>query len=409
MLWIKRGTITILALLIVAIVGVYATGNGPLLKIFWSISTGAPDLPFDANEQPGKRPDYSEERNWSALPSKKDLADLVPEGITSLYPQGESPVDVFFVHPTGFLKGSSWTSSMDPDSSTEENTQWMMANQASPYNGCCNVYAPRYREASIFTYMRADEMTRDAVLGFAYQDVERAFDYYLDHYNNGRPFILASHSQGTHHSLGLLHQKIDGTPLAKRMIAAYLIGGFSDRAEFENLNDIALCNSPEQLHCVAHWDTYSEALQDEHEPIDTLCINPLTWTVDGPRAGREKHRGAVPVSGEYTLEFSGDDTARGVTFEALKSPIKNLVEAQCDGGRLYITDQSDADWGKLAAGGSNYHGLDYPMFHMDIRDNAILRTQTYLRQQAEATAVDTEPMAAESEPQATHQEPSATE
>lgn len=385
MVWVKRGILAILALLAIGLIGVFATGKGPLLRVVWDISTGAPELPFDAATQPGTAPDYSEPRNWAALPTRDDLADLVPAGVDSLHAPGASPVDVFFVHPTGFLKGSSWTFSMDPDTSTEENTQWMMANQASPYNGCCNVYAPRYRQASIFAYLRADEMTRDAALGFAYKDVERAFEYYLEHYNNGRPFILASHSQGTHHGLSLLHQKIDGTPLAKRMIAAYLIGGYSSRAEFENLDDIALCNSPEQLHCVAHWDTYSEAFRDEHEALDTLCVNPLTWTVDGALASRDKHQGAVPVAGEYHLDFAGDDAARGVVFAPLQAPIANLVEAQCAGGRLYINDQSDTDWGNLAAAGDTYHGLDYPMFHMDIRNNAILRATTYLQRQA-ATA-----------------------
>jgi hypothetical protein len=45
----------------------------------------------------------------------------------------------------------------------------MMANQASAYNGCCNVYAPRYRQANIFAYFRGN---RDEVL---------AFDYFLEH------------------------------------------------------------------------------------------------------------------------------------------------------------------------------------------------------------------------------------
>jgi hypothetical protein len=68
-----------------------------------------------------------------------------------------------------------------------------MANQASVFNGCCDVYAPRYREAAIHVFF-GDAARRDAVLGFAYQDVERAFDYFLEHFSNGRPFVIASHS-----------------------------------------------------------------------------------------------------------------------------------------------------------------------------------------------------------------------
>ena len=56
------------------------------------------------------------------------------------YIQATAPVDVFFIHPTGYLAGDTWTFSMDPNTKAEENTQWMMANQASAYNGCCKVY-----------------------------------------------------------------------------------------------------------------------------------------------------------------------------------------------------------------------------------------------------------------------------
>ena len=67
-----------------------------------------------------------------------DEADLIPlgeEGIDQL----NSEVDVFFVHPTGYLKGKHWTDPLEQESATKENTQWMMANQASVFNGCCNL------------------------------------------------------------------------------------------------------------------------------------------------------------------------------------------------------------------------------------------------------------------------------
>ena len=390
MVWMKRILITLLALMALLAIGIVTTGKGPVAKMAFDIATKAPALPFDPESQPAPPPDYSDEANWAALPSKDDLADLVPEGSTNMYDQGESPVDVFFVHPSGFLKGSSWTFSMDANTSTEENTKWMMANNASPYNGCCNVYAPRYRQASMFTYMRADEATRDEILGFAYQDVVSAFEHYLQHYNNGRPFVLASHSQGTHHNVGLLREHIDGKPVAKQMVAAYLIGGFASRTSFEGLKNIALCDSPTQLSCVVHWDTYSEAVKEENEPSDVVCVNPLTWRLDGPRAGKENHVGAVKSSGEYHADFSGDDTARDIEFKALGKPLANYVEAECSGGRLYITDQSDTTFGKKGSMGGTYHGLDYPMFYMDIRDNAILRVNTYLAQQAAEAEAEAE-------------------
>ncbi|MAT94638.1 MAG: hypothetical protein CME59_18860 [Halioglobus sp.] len=378
MRWLKRGLLALLALLAIALTLIVATGNVPTARLLYDFATGAPDEPFDPGDAVPP-PDYADEHNWAALPSRQDLADLVPAGVERGVAQGQAPVDVFFIHPTGFLKGSSWTFSMDADTSTEENTRWMIANQASPYNGCCNVYAPRYRQASIYTYFAADEATREAVLGFAYTDVERAFDYFLAHYNQGRPFILASHSQGTHHGIRLLREKIDGTPLAARMVAAYLIGGGLETAQFDDLQDIALCDAPRQLHCAVHWDTWSEAVREDQDPLPNVCTNPLTWRLDGPRAGREQHVGAVPDSGEYHVELSGDDAARDVIFAPHDAPLPKHVEAECAGGRLFVSDQSATPFGERGIAG-NYHGLDYTLFYMDIRENAQLRVDAYLQE-----------------------------
>ena len=82
-----------------------------------------------------------------------------------------------------------------------------MANQASAFNGCCSIYAPYYRQASIYSYYDTDEV-REEIHAFVYQDVKKAFEYFIKNYSNGRPFIIASHSQGTHHSLDCLLRKL---------------------------------------------------------------------------------------------------------------------------------------------------------------------------------------------------------
>ena len=112
------------------------------------------------------------------------------------------------------MNGAEWNSPLDANSQTEENTKWMLANQASSFNGCCAIYAPRYREASIFRYISATPDLYKKAGDFAYVDVDRAFTYFLEHYSKGRPFIIASHSQGTEHGFNLIRRRIDGTPLA---------------------------------------------------------------------------------------------------------------------------------------------------------------------------------------------------
>ena len=156
---------------------------------------GGPDHPFNPKDAVPQL-DYSKEGSWASLPSIDDEADLIPAGEEGA-DQLNSKADVFFVHPTGYLKGHHWTDPLAEKSATKENTQWMMANQASAYNGCCSIYAPHYRQASIYSYFGTDEL-REEVHAFVYQDVKKAFEYFIKNLSNGRPFIIASHSQGTH-------------------------------------------------------------------------------------------------------------------------------------------------------------------------------------------------------------------
>ncbi len=325
-------------------------------------------------------PDYADAASWAALPGKPGPAGLVPAGVA---PSPADPkVDVFFIHPTGYMNGADWNSPLDADSQTEENTRWMMANQASAFNGCCAIYAPRYREASIFRYVGAKPELFKKAGDFAYADVDRAFSYFLEHYSKGRPFIIASHSQGTEHGFNLIKRRIDGTPLAQRLVAAYLIGGGITDKAVDALKTVHACASPTDLHCVIHWATYGEGAT----PVRTdtkdklLCVNPLTWLRDGPLAPAALNKGSVPSSGRFQIKFWGSDRSSGVQFPPLAAPLKGHTTAACRGGFLFAQDQKGSEFNRLAIVGKNYHGLDYPLFAMDIRENAQARVAAYLAQ-----------------------------
>jgi len=372
---------------VLLLVGIVLAATGKLAPLlFWAFVTwNKPDHDFDPALAVAP-PNYSDRVYWAAHPSKADPADLIPEGVEVLYQQGEAPVDVFFIHPTGYLSGESWTSPMKLDSATEENTQWMMGNQASAFNGCCNVYAPRYRQASIFSYL-VDTSTREQVLGFAYEDVADAFDYYIEHYNKGKPFLIASHSQGSHHGHRLLREKLDGTSLADRMVAAYMIGsvGYSySESYFNALETITPCESPAQTGCVIHWDTYGDGgteptflLGDE----PSLCTNPLSWTVTTERVEASENLGAVESSGTYNTSVA-NQTSTGNTPKRLSAPLRNYTWARCSDGRLYVADQQGSVFDPGEQGeDKSYHVLDYQLFHMNIRSNAELRARTFLTTQ----------------------------
>jgi hypothetical protein len=321
-------------------------------------------------------PDYAQASSWAAWPGRESLADMLPQGIEQR--TGARAVDVFFIHPTGYLNGGDWNSPMNSNSRTEENTKWMMANQASAFNGCCNVYAPRYREASIFRYWGAPEDIAQKTMDFAYADVVRAFEHYLATENKGRPFIIASHSQGTWHALRLIQDKIDGTSLQPSMVAAFIIGGQVRNAEVSALKSVKVCDGSSQTGCIVHWATFLEGANVPPMMSDLVCVNPLNWRRDGAQASAEFHQGGVPASGKFSSRLWGDDEPQGVVFEPLGAPMPKLTWAACKDGILRVADQSGNPLGKLAIFG-NYHGLDYPLFHMDIRKNVDERVAAYLQ------------------------------
>jgi hypothetical protein len=217
---------------------------------------------------------------------------------------------------------------------------------------------------------------------FAYADVDRAFSWFLEHYSKGRPFILASHSQGTEHGFRLLKQRIDGTPLAARLVAAYLIGYNISDKQAAQLKTVHVCDSATDLHCFVHWATFGEGGTPRFDTNDKLvCVNPLNWRRDGTMAPKNMSQGAEPLTGTFSPDLLRSDTAKGVVFGPLKAPMKAWTWAECRGGILTVADQSGGPFAAIDMGGKNYHGLDYPIFAMDIRENAKARVAAWLKEQ----------------------------
>src|ERR1700761_1702621 len=173
-----------------------------------------PQGPFDADNAP-PAPDYAQPQAWLAFPGRKGRERSVPAGLAAI-DEARAPADVFFIHPTTYLRSDGWGVPFNaPDRDAVFNGP-VLFGQASVFNGCCRIYAPHYRQVSLVG------LKNMAAVALAYSDVARAFRYYIAHENHGRPFILASHSQGSAHAIRLLQQEILGTPLQKQLIAAYV-------------------------------------------------------------------------------------------------------------------------------------------------------------------------------------------
>lgn len=326
--------------------------------------------------------DYGLAASWAALPGREGPAGFVPAGEAGR----DTPpsVDVFFIHPTTYMKGEDWNAPLTPRSVTRENIDWTLANQASAFNGCCDIYAPHYREASIFTYLGASPEVAEKTMALAFSDVDRAFLHYLKHYNNGRPFIIAAHSQGAVHAMELVRRRIDGQAISGRLVAVYAVGGRIFEGDVAKLKTIGVCDGPEQTGCIIGWNTYGVGGKPRFaQPTPLVCVNPLTWRRGGERAPATRHLGGVPPSGVFNIRMWGRDEATGRPPPPLAEPVRHATWAECRDGQLFVADQEGGPMDiEMAMGPKIYHMLDYPLFQMDIRANVETRIDAFRAKQA---------------------------
>jgi hypothetical protein len=304
-------------------------------------------------------PDYSLNQNWCALPTQKDSADIVPipEWRDE---QPQAPVDVFFLHPTTYFGKSGyhdWNASVEDEALNLRTARLSMRYQASVFNGAGKIYAPRYRQAHLECfYTRRKKKDADQALDLAYGDVRAAFQYYMRFYNQGRPFILAGHSQGTLHAARLLKEEIENTVIQKQLVVAYLPGMPVPLDYFAVLKP---CAKPQDTGCFCSWRTYRTGYlpPKEHFPEKNIVVtNPVTWDADRLSSEKEEQKGAV-LRNFYAL-------------------VPDLVSTEVYQDLLWV-NRPKFPWSFLLTR-KNYHIADYNFFYADIRFNAQERVRAYL-------------------------------
>jgi hypothetical protein len=320
-------------------------------------------------------PDYTEDESWAALPGEPSAAAQVPVGIDGKNEEATAGFDVFFIPPTTFFGRRAWNAHFAEGGVTKRLLEdGVLRYQASVFNGCCRVFAPRYRQATLYAFMGkgADE---NAALDLAYQDVLRAFNEFLAQRNAGRPFILAGHSQGSLHGMRLLQDHIAGTPLADRMVAAYLIG-FSIPIDMALPGGIGPCRGPTETRCYISWNSVAPNadariwrqtstiwLDHRYQLIGgrkITCVNPLSWQLDGT---------APAAANLGSLAF-----ARG---GSPMPPRLHATGAACVDGVLDVTPPMDDPGFTYGVRGGIYHIHDYNLFYLNLRANLAARTAAF--------------------------------
>lgn len=246
---------------------------------------------------PSLKNDYSQPETWLCLPGhSSDACGKAELATTVINAQGKlklekwtghanAPVDCFYVYPT---VSNDLTPNSDMNAGPEERS--VILHQFARFGSQCKLYAPLYRQVTL-TALRANlggkPMAVDRALGF--NDVLDAWNYYLEHYNNGRGVVLIGHSQGSGVLTQLIKNEIDGKPVQAKLISALLLGtnlavpkGKDVGGAFQH---IPLCRSFTQTGCVV---AYASFRSNEPPPKGSLfgrvadpammaaCVNPAS-------------------------------------------------------------------------------------------------------------------------------------
>ncbi|HLO46298.1 MAG TPA: DUF3089 domain-containing protein [Leadbetterella sp.] len=314
---------------------------------------------FDIKNTPEK-PNYGENQCWAALPTMKDMADEIPKSKLGLKDnQTEAIADVFFIYPTIYTfkpeNQYTWNASIEDFELNKKIDNSTIKNQASVFNGSCKIYAPRYRQAHYSVFLTSDSLSAKQAMELAYADVKAAFEYYLKHYNQGRPIIIAGHSQGTLHAVRILNDFFDNKPLQAKLISAYLIGMPINDGMFSK---IKLAEGAGAIGGYISWNTFANNFYPDYYQNGlhkSQVIHPITWTSDVNFSEYKQHKGTL-----------------GPKFKILP----NIVSAKSHAGLLWI--RKPKVFGKAFLKTKIWHFADYNLFWIDIRENLTLQVQNFI-------------------------------
>ncbi|HEV7340023.1 MAG TPA: DUF3089 domain-containing protein [Sphingopyxis sp.] len=322
----------------------------------------------------GSAPDSAEAQSRDQLIPSAGAAETTAPPV----PKGNAAV--FFVHPTSYYSRSSWNAPL-ADRDSDHRANLFVQGMASAFADAGEIWAPRYRQATLGAFLAEDRVTAGKAIDAAYRDVEEAFDAFVAAQPTNKPIILAGHSQGALHLTTLLKNKIAGTPLAKRIVAAYVIGWPISRDTDMAALGLPACQTPEQKGCILSWATFADPADPEmvisaydgtigfdgRPRADTrmLCTNPLTGTPDAA---------AEPDANLGTLRPT----------EGFKSGslIAGKIGAKCDDTRgLLMIGDAEIAKDYVVAGyvlpGNNYHVYDITLFWANVRADALRRLAAY--------------------------------
>ncbi len=297
--------------------------------------------------------------------------DYADTGSWAYWRVGENkPVDLFIVCPTVDL-GAGVNKNMSlSDNEAKKNFYGALNMERGIYEQHCRMYAPYYRQAVLAAYdLPANEA--EPYFNLAYKDVRAAFVYYMQHENNGRPFVLAGFSQGAEMCLRLLKEFGNDDFVKNNMVACYAIGWRFTLQEAEKYPYIQPAKCADDLGKVIIFNSeapeVTSSLMVPHGE-KSFCINPLNWRTDGTMADKALNSGAC-----FT-DYSG----------SIKREVPQLTGCCIDTERgvLKVTDIDKKQYPPVLSIFTDgiYHLYDYQFFYRNLQQNVGLRINTFVEE-----------------------------
>lgn len=288
-------------------------------------------------------------------------------------PEITKDVDTFFVYPTEYMAANEG----DPDYAPLDNAEMREGVKtnypilASVYEDSTNVFMPYYRQAGMMFAAEEAKKSGDPRTAFAtvpYSDVTAALDYYFENYNNGRPFIIAGHSQGSGIvSLVLKDYFKEHPDYYERMIAAYVIGFSITKEYLEENTHLKFATGESDTGVIISWNTEGPKNVEQNASNvvllpNAISINPLNWKLDNTYAPASENLGSR-VLNEKTGEYEIKDVGADAKVVLNRGSVLTNADTEPVGGDTF--------------GPQSYHNGDYALFFNNIKDNVAKRIAAY--------------------------------
>jgi hypothetical protein len=311
-------------------------------------------------------PDYSLAASWLAMPTSH-----------------AHKVDVFYLYPSAYAKPDASAPNIcaADDPAMMQSAKVAFSRQATAFSPVADIYAPYYSQADATYALSLPPAQRDALIGgIPARDAIAAFDYYVRHLNHGRPFILASHSQGSQVMESLLSRYMKGhQTLYKRMIVAYVVGYSVTPGYLAQNPFLKFATGASDTGVIASWNTEAPTV-DGTNPVLTpggLVINPITWTRKETTVPAARNLGSIELN----------PATGGTPFLNPDGSIKkfmDIADATIDTEKgVVICSTIDASAPPYYTPGGFpmgvLHTFDYALYFFDVRANAANRIAHFLR------------------------------